>query len=60
MNRENSWTIQPWHIKVSFRKCGYEVPEEAITLPLKAISGPDMSIEGKEFYVTVTVSNFFD
>lgn len=55
MNKENPWTIKPWHIKVSLRKCGYEVPEECITLPPKPISGPDMALQEKEFYVTVTV-----
>ncbi|KAL1512466.1 hypothetical protein ABEB36_002053 [Hypothenemus hampei] len=56
MNREHVWTLKPWHIKVSFRKCGYVVPEDAITLPEKHIKGPDMNLENKEFYVTVTVS----
>lgn len=55
MNMEKSWTIQPWHIKAAFRKCGYIVPEYAITLPDKQIVGPDMSLQGKEFFVTVTV-----
>lgn len=55
MNRENEWVLKPWHVKVSFRKCGYYVPEESITLPPKPIKGPDMSFEGKQFFVTVTV-----
>ncbi|KAF5275010.1 hypothetical protein FQA39_LY06947 [Lamprigera yunnana] len=57
MNRENPWTIQPWHIKVSFRKCGYIVPEKAITMPEKPITGPDMNIQDKEFFVTITINN---
>lgn len=56
MNMENPWTIKPWHIKASFRKCGYIVPESAITLPETPISGPDMNLEDKEFFITVTVS----
>ncbi|XP_066245761.1 large ribosomal subunit protein bL9m isoform X1 [Euwallacea similis] len=56
MNKEHPWTIKPWHIKVSFRKCCYIVPEEAITLPEKLITGPDMNLENKEFFVTVTIN----
>lgn len=56
MNKDNSWTLQPWHVKVAFRKCGYCVPEETIALPSKPIQGPDMNLENKQFYVTVTVS----
>ncbi|XP_066137483.1 large ribosomal subunit protein bL9m [Euwallacea fornicatus] len=56
MNKEHPWTIKPWHIKVSFRKCCYIVPEDAITLPEKPITGPDMNLENKEFFVTVTVN----
>lgn len=56
MNKDNPWTLQPWHVKVSFRKCGYIVPEEAIELPPIPIKGPDMNIEHKDFYVIVTVS----
>lgn len=55
MNRENPWVLKPWHIKVSFRKCGYNVPEEAIIMPPKEIKGPDMNLQNKEFYVTVKV-----
>ncbi|CAG9837398.1 unnamed protein product [Diabrotica balteata] len=56
MNKETPWTIKPWHIKASFRKCGYFVPEEAITIPGTPISGPNMDLEGKEFAVTVTIN----
>ncbi|XP_023011982.2 mitochondrial ribosomal protein L9 [Leptinotarsa decemlineata] len=56
MNKEMPWTIKPWHIKVSFRKCGYVVPEEAIAIPEKPISGPNMDLENKEFAVTVTIN----
>lgn len=31
--------------------------DETITLPEHPIVGPDASIEGKEFYVTVTINN---
>ncbi|XP_050295648.1 39S ribosomal protein L9, mitochondrial [Anthonomus grandis grandis] len=56
MNKEQPWTIEPWHITASFRKCGYVVPEYAVKLPEKQISGPDMSLEGKEFFVTVMIN----
>ncbi|KAH1005373.1 39S ribosomal protein L9, mitochondrial [Dendroctonus ponderosae] len=56
MNKDHPWTIQPWHIKASFRKSGFVVPEHAITLPEQQITGPDMSLENKQFYVTVTIN----
>lgn len=56
MNKDHPWTLKPWHVKLAFRKCGFIVPEEAITLPDKPISGPDMNLQDKEFFVTVTVS----
>jgi large subunit ribosomal protein L9 len=55
MNRETKWTLEPWHIRVSFRKAGIILPESAITLPEKKISGPDLNLEGKDFIVTITV-----
>lgn len=58
MNMEHPWTLKPWHIKASFRKCGYIVPEDAITIPEIPISGPDMNLENKEFFVTVMVGQF--
>ncbi|KAJ8928941.1 hypothetical protein NQ314_018421 [Rhamnusium bicolor] len=57
MNKEMPWTLKPWHVKISFRKSGYIVPEDTITLPEVPITGPDLSIENKEFFVTVTVFN---
>lgn len=55
MNKEMPWTLKPWHVKTSFRKCGYHVPEDTITIPSKPIQGPNMDLEGKEFFVTVVV-----
>ncbi|XP_015185013.1 PREDICTED: 39S ribosomal protein L9, mitochondrial [Polistes dominula] len=57
LSPEVPWTLEKWHIRVAFRKALFHVPEEAITLPEKPISGPDLSIEGKQFYVTVTINN---
>lgn len=59
MNKENPWTLQPWHIRVAFRKASVIVPEDAIELPPKEIKGPDMNIQNKEFYVTVTVCTLY-
>ncbi|KAF7280234.1 hypothetical protein GWI33_006277 [Rhynchophorus ferrugineus] len=57
MNKDHPWVLKPWHVKTSFRKSGYVVPDDAITLPEKPITGPDMGLENKEFYVTVTINN---
>ncbi|KAI4489420.1 hypothetical protein M0802_011175 [Mischocyttarus mexicanus] len=57
MSLEVPWTLEKWHLRVAFRKALFHVPEEAITLPEKPISGPDLSIEGKQFYVIVTINN---
>ncbi|CAH1111349.1 unnamed protein product [Psylliodes chrysocephalus] len=56
MNKDVPWTLKPWHIKASFRKCGYVVPEYAIELPEQPITGPNMDIENKEFAITVTIN----
>ena len=56
MNIETPWTLEKWHIRTCFRKAGVYVPEEAITMPEKTISGPNLDIENKEFYVTVTIN----
>lgn len=55
MNKENPWTLKPWHVRASFRKSGCWIPEGAIELPEKPITGPNMDLEAKEFFVTVTV-----
>ncbi|XP_063367577.1 large ribosomal subunit protein bL9m [Cydia amplana] len=56
MNKREPWTLEPWHVKASFRKAGFVVPEHAITMPPGKISGPDMSLQEKEFYVTITIN----
>lgn len=55
MNKNTSWVIEPWHIRVAFRKAGVMVPEEAIILPPHRIAGPDLALQGKEFAVKVKV-----
>ncbi|ODM94907.1 39S ribosomal protein L9, mitochondrial [Orchesella cincta] len=56
MNKETPWTLEPWHIRSSFRKAKVHVTESAITMPEHVITGPDMALEGKEFYVTLTIN----
>lgn len=58
MNKLTPWTLEPWHIRTSFRKAGFVVPEHAIEMPPVVIKGPDLSLQEKEFFVTVTVSTF--
>lgn len=55
MNKAQPWILEPWHIKASFRKSGFIVPEGAIKMPPVDIKGPDLSLQDKEFFVTVTV-----
>jgi large subunit ribosomal protein L9 len=58
MNKEQPWTIEPWHIRASARKGAINIKDDScIEMPPEKISGPDLSLEGKEFYVTVTINN---
>lgn len=58
VNNENPWTIEKWHIRAAFRRAGFWVPDHAIVMGEKAISGPDPELEGKQFLVTITVILF--
>ncbi|XP_014228939.1 39S ribosomal protein L9, mitochondrial [Trichogramma pretiosum] len=53
---DNPWTIEKWHIRANFRKMNVFVTDDAITLPEKPISGPNLDYEGKEFYITLTIN----
>lgn len=57
LSKDIPWTLEKWHIKASFRKNGINAPEDTITIPERTISGPNPDIEGKEFYVTLTINN---
>ncbi|XP_041969091.1 39S ribosomal protein L9, mitochondrial [Aricia agestis] len=57
MSKTQPWTLEPWHVRASFRKAGYVVPESAIIMPKVAIKGPDLSLQEKEFLVTVKINN---
>jgi large subunit ribosomal protein L9 len=57
MNKDQPWTLEPWHIRASLRKCGYHVLDDAaIELPADKIVGPDLMKENKVFHVTVTIN----
>ncbi len=55
VNQENPWTIEKWHIRAAFRRTGIWVPDSAIKMGDKPISGPNLELEKKHFLVTVTV-----
>lgn len=56
MNKFQPWILEPWHVRASLRKSGFIVPEYAIEMPPEQIKGPDLSLQDKEFYVTISVS----
>jgi len=57
MNKDEPWTIEPWHIRVSLRKMNVHIlNDNSIELPEQPISGPDLTLEGKSFVVYITVS----
>ena len=55
VNQENPWTIEKWHIRAAFRRSGIWVPDHAIKMSDRPISGPNLELEKKHFLVTVTV-----
>ncbi|XP_046650898.1 39S ribosomal protein L9, mitochondrial-like [Daphnia pulicaria] len=57
VNQENPWTIEKWHIRAAFRRTGIWVPDNAIKMGDKPISGPNLELEKKYFLVTVTINN---
>ncbi|XP_011067305.1 PREDICTED: 39S ribosomal protein L9, mitochondrial [Acromyrmex echinatior] len=57
MSKDVPWTLEKWHIKANFRKAGIYLSEDTITMPEKPISGPNLDLQGKEFYVTITINN---
>lgn len=55
VNKTNPWTIEKMHVRTAFRRSGFWVPDHAITMTERKISGPDMELEKKIFLVTVKV-----
>lgn len=57
VNKTNSWTLEPWHVRISMRKAALYVKDDAqIRLPKEPICGPDPAKEGKEFFVAVMIN----
>lgn len=57
MNRDQGWTVEPWHLRIALRQVGITVPEEAIELPETPITGPDYAgKENKVFLATIYVN----
>lgn len=57
MNHANPWTITPSHIRIAFRAAGIRVPDSGIELPQTPITGPNLSNNGKDFIVWITINN---
>lgn len=57
MSKDVPWTLEKWHIRTSFRKAAIYMSEDCIIMPEKPISGPNLDIEGKEFFVTLVINN---
>lgn len=58
MNMHEPWTIEQWHIRVTFRLNGVHIlSDDCIELPENSINGPNLNLEGKDFAVHVTVNN---
>lgn len=55
VSQENPWTIEKWHIRAAFRRSGFWVPDHAIKMNERPVSGPNLELEKKIFLVTVTV-----
>jgi len=57
MNKETKWTLEPWHIRASFRISGIHVSsDDCIEIPTQPITGPDLGLEGKEFFITAILN----
>ncbi|VDO93520.1 unnamed protein product [Soboliphyme baturini] len=55
MNMTVPWTVEKWHVRVSFRKSGLMLKDDCVILPPEPINGPDFAIESKlfRFYVVI-------
>lgn len=58
MHMDNPWTIEPWHIKASLRKHRTWISSDKISIPGGTITGPDLSLENKEFISIITINGF--
>ena len=55
MNGDNRWTLEPWHVRFALLNHGVSLEEHCIKLPDQKISGPNQTLEGKEFLLTLQV-----
>ena len=55
MNGDNRWTLEPWHVRFALLNHGVSLDEHCIKLPDQKISGPNQTLEGKEFLLTLQV-----
>lgn len=57
MNREQGWTVEPWHLRIALRQAGVTIPEGSIEVPETPITGPDYAgKENKVFLATIYVN----
>lgn len=57
MSNDTPWTLERWHVRAAFRKCGVHLSDHCITMPNHEINGPNHDLENREFYVIVTLNN---
>jgi len=58
MSGNFKWKLEPWHVKFGLISQGIFTDEESIQIPETQISGPNPTLEGKEFLVTVKINDF--
>jgi len=58
MNGDNRWTLEPWHVRFALLNHGVSLEEHCIKLPDQKISGPNQTLEGKEFLLTLQINDF--
>lgn len=57
MSNNQDWKIEKRHIRINLRKQNVIVPEDSIELPETEILGPNISYEGKDIIVYITINN---
>ncbi|CAD6231942.1 GSCOCG00001664001-RA-CDS [Cotesia congregata] len=56
MSADNPWTLATEHVWSAFRENKIHMSRDSVTLPERPINGPNLEMENKEFYVTVTIN----
>jgi len=57
MSNTQDWVIERKHIRLCLRRQNVVVPEDAIKLPEIKINGPNVTYEGKDIIVYITINN---